>query len=279
MTKHLALVSCMAPNADPHYRALARYLTRQTGIPIEVVNEPSWPERLRRIACGEADLGAVCGAVYVRLVQGSDAVRLLAAPVMAEQRYGGRPIYFADVIVRRGSRARSFDDLRGARWAFNEPESFSGYDLPRAHLASIGQNYFGAAVQSGSHQRSIQCVLEGSVDAAAIDSIVLARAALLDPSLRRRLRVVASLGPSPVPPLVAARSVDPDRAAQLRAALLGAQNTTSGRALLRAGGLRRFVPIHDHDYDVLRLALDRARGVQLTGIQHASTAPTVSQPA
>ena len=36
--------------------------------------------------------------------------RLLCAPVMAASRYGGRPIYFTDVVVRREDPARAFSD-------------------------------------------------------------------------------------------------------------------------------------------------------------------------
>jgi ABC-type phosphate/phosphonate transport system substrate-binding protein len=58
-------------------------------------------------------------------------VELLAAPVMAGTRYAGRPVYFSDIVVHRDSAARSFADLRGARWAYNEHRESAGRVLLR----------------------------------------------------------------------------------------------------------------------------------------------------
>jgi ABC-type nitrate/sulfonate/bicarbonate transport system substrate-binding protein len=56
---------------------------------------------------------------------------LLAAPLPAGARYGGKPIYFSDVVVRRDSPYQTFADLRGVTWGYNEPGSQSGYNVVR----------------------------------------------------------------------------------------------------------------------------------------------------
>jgi phosphonate transport system substrate-binding protein len=63
-------------------------------------------------------------------------------------------------------------------------------------------------------------VLDGQADAAAIDSHVLAVLLARRPDLRERLRVLTSLGPSTIPPLVVARSLARERKEALREALL-----------------------------------------------------------
>jgi ABC-type phosphate/phosphonate transport system substrate-binding protein len=77
--------------------------------------------------------------------------------------------------VRRDSSATCFADLRGASWAFNEPDSQSGYGITRATLASMGETrgFFGRVVETGFHQRSIRSVASGDADASAVDSHVL----------------------------------------------------------------------------------------------------------
>src|SRR5262249_773577 len=136
-------------------------------------------------------------------------VELLAAPVMQRPRYEGRPIYFSDVVVRAGSPLRSFADLRGASWAYNEQGSQSGYNLTRFYLASLGEpsGYFGNAIESGAHQSSIQMVMEGLVDASAIDSTVLELEFERRPHLAAVVPVIHTLGPSPVPPAVVSTKV------------------------------------------------------------------------
>ena len=94
----------------------------------------------------------------------------------AARRYQDRPVYFSDVVVRRDrAHFESFVDLRGASWAYNEPRSHSGFNVVRAYLAESGHldDFFGAVVESGAHSESLEMVLSGRVDGAAIDSTVL----------------------------------------------------------------------------------------------------------
>jgi phosphonate transport system substrate-binding protein len=119
-------------------------------------------------------------------------IELLAAPVLRGARYGGRPVYFSNVILRRDSRFRTFADLRGARWAYNEPNSHSGFGVVRYHLARLGEmsGYLGRVIKTGWHEGSIQLVAAGTADASAIDSQVLAVALREHPHLARWLRVI-----------------------------------------------------------------------------------------
>jgi hypothetical protein len=129
-------------------------------------------------------------------------MELLAAPVMRGGRYGLGPVYFSDVVVRAGHAARTFDDLAGARFAFNERTSHSGYGVVRHALAERGYTtgFFSSMVESGAHQRSLRLITGGEVDASAIDSTVLETEFLRTPKLRQQLKVVSTLGPSPIPP-------------------------------------------------------------------------------
>ena len=123
------------------------------------------------------DLSFVCGLAYVDLARrGAAPVEPLAAPLLQGQRYDGQPVYFSDVIVHRDCPARSFAELRGRSWAYNEPYSHSGYGVARYQLVRLGetQGFFGKVVEAGWHERSVSMVCSGEVDASAIDSQVLA---------------------------------------------------------------------------------------------------------
>src|SRR5207253_408625 len=135
-------------------------------------------------------------------------IELLAAPIPSGPLYGGRPVYFSDVIVKRDSPAKKFDDLCGSVWAYNEPRSHSGYNVIRAHLANLGRKrFFNRAVESGSHSASVEMVLSGQVDAAAIDSTMLEWMKSQRPEIGKQVRVIATLGPSPIPPWVISKEV------------------------------------------------------------------------
>src|SRR5688500_754053 len=114
----------MAANADFLYRGMAGYLSRRSGIAVETVETAPWWEREHLLDREVAQLGAVCGLDYVRKASTSrPALELLGAPVPRGRRYGGRSVYYSDVVVRHDSPYRTFADLRGASWAYNEPGS------------------------------------------------------------------------------------------------------------------------------------------------------------
>src|SRR5207302_3336129 len=135
--------------------------------------------------------------------------------------YRHKPIYFSDVIVRSDSPYASFDDLGSCVWAYNERESHSGCKLVCYSLLERGKgpDYFGKTVKSGSHLRSLEMVMEGKADAAAIDSHLSDLLHSRDEGLARKLRVVDVLGPSSIPPVVVSRRLDNELKGKLQDAL------------------------------------------------------------
>jgi phosphonate transport system substrate-binding protein len=251
----IKVTSIQSENADFICQRITRYLSARLGIEAEFVNRIAWQERERLLDAGEIQLGWICGLPYVRKADRADAgIDLVAAPVMRHPRYAGRPIYFSDVVVRRDSRYAAFPDLRGAAWAYNEPNSQSGYNITRYHLARLGETrgYFGRVVAAGSHLRAIEMVLGHQVDASAIDSTVLELELEKRPELAEQLRVVEALGPSPIPPWVATRSVPADLRDAIRRAFWEMHEDAQGQALLAAGQMARMAPVQDGDYDAIR---------------------------
>ncbi len=174
-------------------------------------------------------------------------------------------MYFSDVVVRRRSRFRTFADLRGATWAYNEPHSHSGYNVVRYHLATRGETagYFGRIIASGAHETSLQLLLAGAIDATAIDTTVLEAELQRHPALQEDLRVVTTLGPSPIPPWVVWQRVPPEVRSAVRELLLHMHQDPHGRTLLMAARVARFVHVDDHDYDPIRQMASEAARVTL----------------
>jgi phosphonate transport system substrate-binding protein len=243
--------SLASDNAAPFYRALVQYLSSALGTPVRFLDQPPWRERERWLNSGKAQLGVVCGLQYVR---SEHTLRVLGAPVMRGRRYAGRPIYFSDVVVRADSPANSFDALKGARFAVNEPTSHSGYGIVRYALSEHGRDgsFFAEVIESGAHERSLELILNGQVDAAAIDSTVLETELRRRPRLADTLRVVATLGPSPSPPLVASRLTTTTLRAAVVDALLRMPRDPFGIKVLVDARVARFAPVVDTDYEPIR---------------------------
>jgi phosphonate transport system substrate-binding protein len=207
----------------------------------------------------EADVAFICGLAYLEVQRNATSpVEPIAAPVLRGDRYQDKPIYFSDVIVRRDSSFKSFADLRGCRWAFNEPYSHSGYGITRYHLVRLGETngFFGQVVEAGWHERSIRLVASGEVDAAAIDSQVLAVELRDNPEFATQVRVIETLGPSTIQPVVVARRLPEGLKAALRDVIVGLGDTNGAEPHLQRGLVQRFVPIGDEDYEDLRQMRD-----------------------
>src|SRR2546427_12313110 len=230
-------------------------VAERVGEALEVPTQLIEGSRFEQLRDGSVGVAFLCGLPYVRLcAERPGMLRPLAASVLDEARYEDRPVYFSDVIVGRDSPFRSFDDLRGHSWAYNEAGSYSGCLLVRHHLLGVGEteSFFGRVTFTGRHQESIRKVVEGAVDAAAIDSHVLGVERLRNPELARQIRVIASFGPSTIPLVVATADVPAKLQARLGAALCELGGDPDSRSLLASGLIRRFTPIDDRAYDDIR---------------------------
>jgi phosphonate transport system substrate-binding protein len=253
LKRPLQFVTFLAPNLFPVYE----YITRTVGAQLDWPTELTVGDSYDALA-DPPDVSFVCGLAYVELTRrGRAAVEPIAAPLLQGPRYGGRPIYFSDVIVHRECPARSFAELRGRSWAYNEPYSHSGYGVTRYHLVRLGETngFFGKLVEAGWHERSVRLVSSGAVDASAIDSQVLALMLRDHPELADDLRVIDTLGPSTIQPVVVARDLPESLKAELRDVLLCLGDDPVARPYLDRGFIERFVAVGDADYDDVRAML------------------------
>ncbi len=261
----LRFTTCQAPVADGFFSEVVAFLARSAVAGAIVDNNADWDTRMRNLAYGDRDAGWICGLQYTDWVDAGAPLELLVAPVKAGARYNRDPVYFSDIVVHRTSAYANFNDLRGARWLCNEPNSFSGCHVVRYALAQrrLPNDFFGSRAYSGAHGESVRQVLAGIADAAAIDSTVLEALAAADPELMPQLRVIDMLGPSPRPPWVIRKTVPVPLRAAIRKELLSLHETTAGAALLAKHGHSHFAPVTDHSYDPIRqmLRLANRRGI------------------
>ena len=237
------------------YELVTKEVGRRLGLPTELMVETSYE------SC-EKDINEVCFVCSLPYVtferRGLDLAVPVAAPVLEGERYGGRPIYFSDVIVHRDSPFRSFLDLRGRSWAYNEPLSHSGYGITRYHLVRLGatNGFFGKVVEAGFHQEAIRMVARREVDGSAIDSQVLAVELRDHPDLAEQVRVVEALGPSTIQPVAVSKRVPEDLREAIRDVLVTMAEDPALRERLALGLVERFVAVDARAYDDIRMMLD-----------------------
>jgi phosphonate transport system substrate-binding protein len=258
----LVFATYLAPNIRPVYQAVTERVASALGRPARLITATSFDEvREARI-----DFAFICGLPYVRLRrEAPSALEAIAAPILSGERYAGRPVYFSDVITSASSPASSFADLRGCAWAYNEPDSHSGYLVTLFNLLRLGESrtFFGRTEMTGFHQESIARVAAGRVDASAVDSQVLEVELRADPPLAARLPVIGTFGPSTIQPLAATRAVPDSLRSDVQEVVCGPGTAVDERAVLDAGAVHRFAKIGDSAYDDIRAMLDAVESAAL----------------
>lgn len=250
----LHAVTFLAPNMLPVYQFIIDSIGQQLGCTTELVIGSDYEEIY------DADLSFICGLPYILRTSPRitpSPIEAIAAPVLQGERYQDKPIYFSDVIVHRDSPFQAFADLCGHSWAYNEPDSQSGCGMIRYAMVKRGETngYFSQVLRAYYHQAAIRMVCNGEVDAAAIDSQVLAVELRDQPHLAEQLRVIESFGPSTIQPLTVSSRL-PDRLkADIQSICAELHTDPRAKDILAHRFIDRFTAVCDSDYDDIRAML------------------------
>lgn len=227
------------------YQRLITRICRAIGAEEAFILRPSYAAVRRALEDGEVDVAFVCTGTYVHSLR-RGRIKLLVQPEFRE------PLQYRSLlIVPESSSAQSLEDLQGLIMAFTDPESNTGCLVPSAELAGRGieaQNFFGKIVFTGSHDRSIMATALGTVDAAAVDSLIFDSMIARNPAYAKKVKVIwesEAFGP---PPIVVPMGLDEGLEQRLRRAFLALHEDAEGREILSAIGIERFVPADQRDY-------------------------------
>jgi len=253
-----------SPSLAAAWNRLLEWVADRAGVRLELMDQadPTPLDDLWRrddLACG-----FMCGYPWALR---RDRPHLLAAPVPSPARYGGRPVYFTDFIVRADGPSKTLADTFGGRIAYSTEHSHSGYNAPRFHLLAYRRadrpTLYREAIGPLVRQRPcIDAVVDGRADVAAIDGYGLELLQRHAPEVAARVRVVESTVAAPSAPLVASPLIDAATRERLTAALLAAHQAPEIRPTLDDLLLARFVTVGP---DAFQVFLDRERAAEAAG--------------
>jgi ABC-type phosphate/phosphonate transport system substrate-binding protein len=190
----------------------------------------------------------------------------LAAPVPSLPRYGGKPVYVSDFVVRADAPYARMADAFGGRMGWTVAHSHSGCNAPRHHLLRYAARFpFAGAVGPLVTPIAVAtAVREGRCEIGPMDGFAHDLLRRHAPEKISGLRILESTDPAPIPFLVAAPET-PDRLVRpLRGALLALHKDAEGRALMRQVLVSRFVPVDEGAY--LRVGPGWAEAAEASGM-------------
>lgn len=227
------------------YRQLVRKIAGLVGKQEAFVLRPTYAEVRRALERGDVDVALICTGVYIHSDL-RDRIHLLARPVFKEGRE-----YRSALIVGVESGIESLEQLRGRSMAYTDPESNTGCLVPRYLLRKRGEDpaeFFSETIFTGSHDRSIKAVALGTVDAAAVDLLVLESQRESNPELVEKVKILHLSEKFAPPPVAVPIGLDKELKEALSEALLNLHKDPVGEKILSEIGVLKFAPARPEDY-------------------------------
>lgn len=212
------------PGVRADWKTLLDWVLRRAGLDWDVIDYDP-PAPLNALwARKDLGLAMMCGLPYALR---DERPTLIAAPIPSPARYGGRAVYFTDLVVLADAPYRRLEDSFGGVVGYTIPDSMSGGLSLRAALApyrqAAGQRLYRHSVGQLIHARGvIEALVRGEIDIGPLDSYYHDLLRHNDPDFAAQVRVLASTEARPIPPLVATAPLSPEVLGRLRAALADA---------------------------------------------------------
>ena len=243
---------------------IADLLTASTGYEFEVAVPTSYAAVIEALCAGKADVAWLATFAYVLANQKCGVEAKLTTVRFGSPTYNAQIIAQADKVREaRGLKPiKTLDDLNGAKFAFTDPLSTSGYLFASSMLIDAGVK-LGEEVFAGGHTQSVLAVYNGDVDAGASfwsairpdGTIGDARRNILNdyPDAGEKVKIVRLSDPIPNDTVSFRQDLDKEVKDKLVSALLDLARSDEGQQILGdLYNITGLVPASDRDYDVVR---------------------------
>jgi phosphonate transport system substrate-binding protein len=234
------------------------YLKARLGRPVIFVQRRAYRDIMDLLEKGELDVAWICGFPFVQKRE-PEFLELLAVPV-----YRGTPLYRSYIIVHQDSPYLGMEDLEGRIFAYSDPNSNSGYLVPRKVFRQAGldpDRFFRLTFFTFSHAETVQAVADRVADAGAVDSYVWEFLIERRPELARQTRVIKRSETFGFPPIVARLGLDPMVRARIEAAFIGMKDDPEGHALLQELALDGFAKYPPDLYEPIRVLAEASNAM------------------
>jgi phosphonate transport system substrate-binding protein len=228
------------------YLQWQKYLEDNSKFKINIKFARTYAEVISNIKDSKSDIAYVCSSTYTLLKDKKNA-KLLAIPII-----NGDDKYYADIIALKDSKYKNLSDFKDKIFAFTDPDSTSGSISPTYNIIKGGNtftNFFRKLIYTYDHGESIKAVIDGFVDGASVDSLVLTQYAKKHPQDIKKLKIVQKLGPFTISPIVARSNLNDNEFKKLQNLFLNMHKTKIGKEILEHLNIDRFEKPTKQTYD------------------------------
>lgn len=233
----------------PIYDEIIKYIGKKLDLEVEMIFTKDYHSMNEMVKNKEVVGAFVCSGAYI-IGHDEWEMELIASPM-----HSGETNYYSNIIVNVNSNFKSFEDLKGKKFAFTDPESNTGKLVPSYQLAKLNlkpEDFFSEIIYTGSHDNSIEAVAKNIVDGAAVDNLIWDYMDSKGSNLTKRTKIIDQLGPYSTPPFVVYPELDTTIKNKLKDILLQMHQNEEGIQILNKLLIDKFIIIPDSSYNSIR---------------------------
>lgn len=157
------------------YQPLLDRLGEALQMPVEIVPASSYESVVDAIVSGGVDIAWLGPASYLLASQRDPRIEPFASLAIKGGYFTPAGNHYQALLLARRETATRLPQLRGKRGALTDPASTSGSVVPNAEFSAQQgmplSEFFASVVYTGSHDKSLDALLDGKVDAAFVASV------------------------------------------------------------------------------------------------------------
>jgi len=231
---------------------LMDYLTKSTGSEVILYIAKDYGDLRVQMEAKKVDVGSFSPFAYVDAATGGKV------KIIAQANLDYSAFYKGLIITKKESGIIDLKDLKGKRFAFVDPKSASGYVFPKAMLVEKGfdpDKFFKETIFAGGHDKVIEGVLEGKIDAGATFDGALTLAKRKGVKIEG-LTTIASTEPIPLNAIAVRSDLDDATTQKIQKALIDMEKTEEGKMITAKSKMKLtgFILTDDKAFDVVRRA-------------------------
>jgi len=235
------------------FQPIVAHLESRLGVPVRAVSATAYNGIITDMANRNLEFAYLGPKSYVEATRRADVEALLI-----ELNEDGTEGYYSIIVTNPTTGIETLEQARGRSFAFTDPNSTSGYLIPRLlFLRDMGlepDEFFGEVFWSGSHGTSIRGVANGDIEVAATNDLDLGRIANKGGVQMSDFLELWRSDMIPGAPIAARRDLPPSLKEAFVQAFLAFNKNDEHLELINTAGYAR---TDDSKYDIVRYLMDK----------------------
>ena len=254
-TYKMVFVPASEKGDESDYKSLILITEKLTGFKIDTIKVTDYNAAVEAMRAGRAHIAWYGGKTYVKAAEIAQA-EAFAAGVRPGEKDAGYYTYF---VVKKDSKIKSFNEIKGKILSLNSIGSTSGDLIPQVELSKIdlsikNKDHFKNVFYAGSHDACLLAVLNNQSDVCGMSSRNF-EARLEDGTIKLSdVRIIHKSDRVPPPPLAFSKLIPKEDRIKIKQAVLDAHN--HGEIAGYGGKMSHYMEVKDSDYNVLREVIE-----------------------